>query len=103
MIDAIFGTGLAQKPREPFGDLVDAIAETENDVLAIDVPSGLDCDTGQPLGPCVRATRTVTFVAEKAGFANPNSRQYTGEITVAGIGCPIEIIEHVRRTTTPAR
>ena len=37
-------------------------------MLAVDVPSGLDCDTGQPLGPCVRAVRTVTFVAEKVGF-----------------------------------
>jgi len=66
-------------------------------VLAIDLPSGLDCDTGQPLGPaCVRADKTVTFVAEKSGFANPDAREYTGEITVADIGCPIQIIEEVR-------
>jgi NAD(P)H-hydrate epimerase len=66
-------------------------------VLAIDVPSGMDCDTGEPLGVCVRATKTVTFVAEKAGFANPDSKQYTGEVIVGDIGCPRELIEEVTR------
>jgi NAD(P)H-hydrate epimerase len=62
------------------------------------VPSGLDCDAGEPLGPaCIRATRTVTFVAQKVGFSNPNSRQYLGEVTVGDIGCPRELIEAVAR------
>jgi NAD(P)H-hydrate epimerase len=56
----------------------------------------MDCDTGFPLGPaCIRARDTVTFVAEKAGFANPASRKYTGHITVADIGCPRQIIDEV--------
>lgn len=97
IVDAIFGTGLSQAPREPFGQIVRAMHQTHIPVLAIDLPSGLDCDTGQPLGPCVQATRTVTFVAEKAGFANPASRQYTGAVTVAGIGCPKELVEQVVR------
>ena len=67
-------------------------------ILAIDVPSGLDCDTGIPLGPCVRATRTVTFVAEKLGFANPAARQYLGDVIVGDIGCPRELIDAVRAT-----
>ncbi|MCH5376802.1 MAG: NAD(P)H-hydrate epimerase, partial [Planctomycetes bacterium] len=60
-------------------------------ILAVDIPSGLDCDTGRPLGVAVKATKTVTFVAEKAGFQNPSSREYTGEIQVSGIGVPPDL------------
>jgi NAD(P)H-hydrate epimerase len=76
-------------------------------VVAIDIPSGLDCDTGDPVGSVahgfsdqalvVVADLTVTFVAEKLGFANPKSRHYTGDIVVGDIGCPREIIDRVLR------
>jgi NAD(P)H-hydrate epimerase len=95
IIDAIFGTGLTQSPRPPFPDLCAAVENCRCPVLAVDLPSGLDCDTGQPLGSCIRATRTVTFVAEKIGFAHPQAAQYTGTVTVADIGCPRELIERV--------
>ena len=92
IVDAIFGTGLSRVPRDPFSAVVTAIEETKIAVLAVDLPSGLDCDSGEALGSAVRARRTVTFVAEKAGFANPGSRAYTGKVTVADIGCPRELI-----------
>jgi NAD(P)H-hydrate epimerase len=95
IIDALLGTGLTTPPRAATAELIDAVNTTATPVLAIDLPSGLDCDTGEPLGPAVRATRTVTFVAQKAGFANPRSRQYTGEITVADIGVPRDLIPAV--------
>jgi NAD(P)H-hydrate epimerase len=95
ILDAIFGTGLTDSPRDPFPQIVNAIQDHGAPILAVDLPSGLDCDTGRPPGACVRATRTVTFVAEKTGFANPEARQYAGEITVADIGCPRELIEQV--------
>lgn len=95
IIDAIFGTGLDREPRAPFGDLADAINRSGSPVLAVDLPSGLDADTGRPFGKCVRATKTVTFVAEKIGFAQPGSEDYTGEILVGDIGCPREIIAEV--------
>ncbi|HWE93827.1 MAG TPA: NAD(P)H-hydrate epimerase [Tepidisphaeraceae bacterium] len=97
IVDAIFGTGLTDAPRDPFGAIAAAVARKGVPVLAIDIPSGLDCDTGIPPGACIRATRTVTFVAQKAGFANPDSSHYTGEITVGDIGCPRELIETVAR------
>jgi len=96
IIDAIFGTGLNRPPREPFGKIVDAVKRSQKPVLAIDVPSGLDCDTGQALGPCVEATQTITFVAEKVGFENPTARKYLGKVTVGDIGCPRELIEEVQ-------
>ncbi len=95
IIDAIFGTGLVQPPRDPFPALVKAIRHIHAPVLAVDIPSGLDCNTGTPLGPCIPANRTVTFVAEKVGFANPAARQYLGQITVGDIGCPRELITQV--------
>ena len=90
IIDAIFGTGLSAPPRDPYPALFAAINARKITVLAVDIPSGLDCDTGEPWDSCVRATRTVTFVAEKIGFANPAARQYLGEVVVAEIGCPVE-------------
>jgi NAD(P)H-hydrate epimerase len=93
LIDAVFGTGLSETPREPFADIAKAMNAAGVPILSIDVPSGLDCDTGQALGTaCVKATKTVTFVAEKLGFADPASRAYTGEVVVAGIGCPAETV-----------
>jgi NAD(P)H-hydrate epimerase len=96
VIDAIFGTGLSKPIGGRTREIIDSMADCH--VLAIDLPSGLDCDTGDPLGDaCVRAERTVTFVAEKAGFANPASRRYTGEVRIADIGCPKQIVAEVLR------
>ncbi len=95
-VDAIFGTGLSEAPREPFGKIVRAVAGSMGPVLAIDLPSGLDCDTGEPFGECMRAARTVTFVAEKIGFAVASARAFLGVVSIADIGCPIELLEIVR-------
>ena len=65
-------------------------------VLAIDVPSGLDCDTGEAPGPTARADATVTFAARKLGFEVDASRQYTGEVFTVGIGVPPALIDEVR-------
>jgi NAD(P)H-hydrate epimerase len=93
IIDAIFGTGLEKAPRPPFPEIVAAVGRSGRPVLAIDLPSGMDCDTGLPLGPaCIKATRTITFVAQKAGFVNPAAKPYLGEVTVGSIGCPRELV-----------
>jgi NAD(P)H-hydrate epimerase len=97
-IDALFGTGLTRAPAGMDVAFINAMNHSGRPILAIDVPSGLDCNTGEPLGACVRATHTVTFVAEKAGFANPASKQFTGEITIGDIGCPRELIEEVAKS-----
>jgi NAD(P)H-hydrate epimerase len=102
LIDAIFGTGLERAPRDPFPAIVAAVEQSRIPVLAIDLPSGMDCDTGQPLGACIKATRTITFVGEKAGFAQPAARPFLGEVSVGSIGCPPELIEHVAAGFTPS-
>ncbi len=87
IVDALFGTGLQGPLRENYRVLVDAINALEVPVLAVDIPSGLDCDTGEPLGAAIRADWTMTFVAVKKGFvASAGAREYTGEVHVASIG-----------------
>jgi NAD(P)H-hydrate epimerase len=52
----------------------------------VDIPSGLDCDTGEPLGTAIKAIATVTFAAAKKSFENPHSARFTGQIYIASIG-----------------
>src|SRR5438093_1146951 len=61
------------------------------------IPSGLDCDAGEPLGPTVKATHTATFVAHKKGFLNSKSREWTGAIHVIDIGAPRVLVDEYRR------
>lgn len=88
IVDALLGTGLRGDVREPSRSLIEQINAAGKKVFAVDLPSGLDCDTGQPLGVCVRAHHTATFVAEKAGFANEAARSWTGNVQVVDIGVP---------------
>ncbi len=86
LVDALFGTGLQGLLGEKYQRLINAINNTGIEILAVDIPSGLDCDTGQPLGAAVRAAYTVTFVAVKSGFKNTDALKYTGRIFIASIG-----------------
>jgi NAD(P)H-hydrate epimerase len=96
-IDALFGTGLTRPVQGEAARVVDFMNRAGFAILAADIPSGLDCDTGEALGASVRATRTVTFVAEKTGFANPRAGDFLGKVTVADIGCPRDLIDQVTR------
>jgi NAD(P)H-hydrate epimerase len=86
IIDAIFGTGLIGALRDEYKQLIESINELGCPILSVDIPSGLDCDTGLPLGASIKANCTVTFVAVKKGFVFENARAYTGDIFVASIG-----------------
>lgn len=88
LVDALFGTGLASPLRPPGLALVEALAASPLPTVAVDLPSGLCCDTGLPLGAAVSAVRTVTFVARKRGFELPAAASYTGPVEVVAIGCP---------------
>jgi hydroxyethylthiazole kinase-like uncharacterized protein yjeF len=93
IVDAIFGTGLDRAITDRSADVITAINRAQTPVLAVDVPSGLDCDTGEPLGVCITAQRTVTFVAFKPGFLNPHAQEYLGEVWIEQIGAPVELID----------
>jgi len=101
LVDAMLGTGLTTNVRGPIARAIDWINNHNTPTLSVDLPTGLDCDTGNPLGAAVRATETVTFVGWKQGFTNEQSRAYTGDITVANIGAPIELIHELANPNHP--
>jgi len=89
LVDGLFGTGLSGQLRGEYIDLIDSMNTCQCPITAVDIPSGLDCDTGEPLGAAIRAAATVTFVALKKGFASSAARRYTGEIYIASIGIAV--------------
>lgn len=100
VVDALFGNGLTRALAAPYDWLTTVVNDSGKPVLAVDIPSGLDCDTGEPLGPCVKAAHTATFVAPKRGFLNPASNAWTGEVHVIDIGAPRVLVEEYRQRTT---
>jgi len=93
IVDALFGTGLTGPLREPFARIVALMNASRARRFAVDIPSGLDCDSGEPLGVTVRAEHTATFVALKAGYANPACAEFTGRINVVDIGIGLERVK----------
>ncbi len=100
IVDAIFGTGLVREVTGDVAEIIEWINGSGRPVLAVDVPSGLDCDSGLPLGIAVRATRTVTFVGRKPAMTRPDSKPYIGEVVVVGIGAPVELVARFGRPAT---
>ena len=96
IVDALFGTGLTGSVRPPFDEVIAGINSSSARVLAVDIPSGLDGDTGQPSGPTVRAEHTATFVGLKKGFANPAAQEWLGRVHVLDIGMPRRLIQSLR-------
>ena len=88
IIDGILGTGISGKIKEPYASAIDMINKSKAYKLAIDVPSGLDPDTGNAYGQCVKADSTVTFHKMKVGM--PKRKDVCGTILVEKIGIPPE-------------
>lgn len=93
VVDALLGTGLTRPVEGVLHSVIEAINRSGKPVLALDLPSGLDADTGQPQGIAVRASATVTFVSYKIGFNVPGAAEYTGTVVVVDIGVPRCILE----------
>ncbi|MBX3394452.1 MAG: NAD(P)H-hydrate epimerase [Phycisphaerae bacterium] len=94
IVDAVLGTGFAGDVRSPLDAAVNAINAAPDSIIrvAVDVPSGLDCDTGRPSNATVRADHTITFVAPKRGFEKEDAARWTGRVHVVDIGAPRELI-----------
>jgi NAD(P)H-hydrate epimerase len=95
IVDALLGTGARGEPRPPFDEAIECINLAGPPVLAIDLPSGLDCDTGQAARHTVRASNTCTFVAVKPGFLVPGAERHTGAVHVVDIGAPRKLVEEI--------
>lgn len=96
IVDALLGTGARGEPRAPFDRVIEQLNAAAAPKLAIDLPSGLDCDTGQAARQTIRALHTCTFVALKPGFLAPGAAAYTGELHVLDIGTPRRLVESLR-------
>lgn len=93
IIDAVFGFGLRGPVRGAAAEAIEATNAAAAPVLAVDIPSGVDSDTGRTAGPAVQASRTVTFTAPKAGLALYPGFRLCGAVRVADIGISKEIVK----------
>lgn len=104
IVDALLGTGASGPPSGALATAIAAIntvrARGGVKVLAVDLPSGMDCDTGMPVGACVRADITATFVGPKCGFEAPSAAEITGTVHVISIGAPRAVLEDSRGMRT---
>jgi NAD(P)H-hydrate epimerase len=95
LVDALLGTGSRGEPRPPLDIVIDQLNGASGKKLAVDLPSGLDCDTGRPATHTFRADHTCTFVAAKTGFLATEAKPFLGQLHVLDIGAPRKLIEKV--------
>ena len=93
IVDGLLGTGLTRPVEGALRLLIEALNRSGKPILALDVPSGLDADSGVPLGAAVQAHATATFVAAKLGFNAPGASDYTGRVAVIDIGMPRKLLQ----------
>lgn len=96
IVDCLLGTGATGDPREPVASAIRYANQLNAFRIAIDLPSGLDCDTGEPAEPTFVADCTLTFVALKIGFSVPAAKPYVGESQVLSIGVPACLLREFR-------
>jgi hydroxyethylthiazole kinase-like uncharacterized protein yjeF len=99
LVDGIFGTGLDAEVRGYYREVIDHLNMLQKPIVAIDIPSGLDADTGKPLGAAIRASLTITFGLPKIGLLIPPGIDYVGEVKVIDIGIPKRLVEEERIPT----
>ena len=86
VIDALLGTGITTQIRNEFADIIDAVNTSDVPVISVDVPSGLDANTGQSLGRCIQADVTVTLVGIKPGLTTGAGKQSCGKLVFDELG-----------------
>lgn len=93
LIDSILGYNLKGNVKEPIRSLIEDINSKDLEAVSLDLPSGLNPDTGKPEGVAVKAKATLTLAALKVGFIEPEAKDYLGELFLADIGIPPEVFE----------
>ncbi len=102
VVDALFGVGLARPIDGIARGIIDAITAAAATVVAVDLPSGLDANSGRPLGPCMRADVTATMVAPKTGLLAPDAASWSGRIEIVDIGTPPALLREFGRMAETA-
>lgn len=93
IIDAILGTGVIGNVRYPFKEIIETINRSNKEIIAVDIPSGVNANTGEVANVAVKATKTVTFAMPKIGFFIGDGPQFIGEWKVVDISVPLEIVD----------
>ncbi|HTU20127.1 MAG TPA: NAD(P)H-hydrate epimerase [Gemmataceae bacterium] len=88
IVDALFGSGLRGVVQPPFEKIIAILNDASARIFAVDIPSGLDSDTGLPLGIAVRAHHTATVAAMKKGFLEPAATEWLGQVHLIDMGTP---------------
>jgi hydroxyethylthiazole kinase-like uncharacterized protein yjeF len=94
-IDGLLGYSVAGPPRDAVADLIRAANASRLPILAVDLPSGLHPDTGEPLGATIRAALTVTLALPKRGLIETRSRALVGDLLLADIGIPPQAFDRL--------
>ncbi len=95
IVDALLGTGIRGEVRPAYAEAIEQINQAGLPVLAVDIPSGLEADTGAVLGMAVNATLTVTFIGVKQGLLSGRGPALCGELVFAGLGVPESVYDQV--------
>ncbi len=93
LVDAILGYGQTGRPRGPAASLIRKANATGTPIISLDLPSGLDPESGKANEPCIRAAATLTLALPKTGFLNPSAKSYLGKTYLADISIPLEVYE----------
>jgi len=101
ILDALIGYSLQGPPREPIASLIRAANRATAPVVALDIPSGLDGDSGQPFDPAIRAATTLILALPKAGLLRPAARDWAGELYLADISVPAQVYQRLGIETGP--
>ncbi len=92
ILDCLFGVGLNRNMEAPVCELITAVNESMRRVVSCDIPSGLDCDTGQTWGECIYASHTVSYCGMKIGFHHPTAMAALGQVSIGDIGVPLQLL-----------
>ncbi len=92
VIDAMLGTGVKGALRGLYADVVEVINSLQTDVLAVDIPTGVNADTGAVDGPAIKATRTATMALPKRGLLFSPGREHTGQLDIIDISMPPNVV-----------
>jgi NAD(P)H-hydrate repair Nnr-like enzyme with NAD(P)H-hydrate epimerase domain len=95
LIDGLLGYSTKGAPREPVADLIRAANASRLPILAVDLPSGMHPDTGEPLGVTIRAALTVTLALPKRGLMTTRSQALVGDLLLADIGIPPQAFDRL--------
>ncbi|HCG01050.1 MAG TPA: bifunctional ADP-dependent NAD(P)H-hydrate dehydratase/NAD(P)H-hydrate epimerase [Chloroflexi bacterium] len=101
-VDALLGTGQNRPPDEDLSSILTVVNESRGTAtlrIAVDVPTGIDADSGEVLGICFEADRTICMAAAKLGVVSYPGAAHAGEVTVANIGIPEDLLEEIRVST----